>query len=162
MEKCIFCEIAKGNSPAHKIWESKTHLAFLSIFPNTKGVTVVIPKKHLPSYVFDNHDDDISELMKAGKRASSLLVKTFKNSSRVGAVFEGFGINHLHLKLFPLHNTLGEWQPRISGQDLKKIKYEEYPGYISTHDCERESDELLDEISKAIRENDSETPYGEH
>lgn len=50
---CIFCQIVEGKAPCHKVWEDEHHLAFLSIFPNTDGFTVVIPKKHYPSYAFD-------------------------------------------------------------------------------------------------------------
>ncbi|MGV3469642.1 HIT family protein, partial [Limnobacter sp.] len=50
---CIFCEIVSGQQPSHKIWEDDKYLAFLSIFPNTEGFSVVIPKKHLSSYLFD-------------------------------------------------------------------------------------------------------------
>lgn len=45
---CIFCQIVEGKAPCHKVWEDEHHLAFLSIFPNTDGFTVVIPKKTLP------------------------------------------------------------------------------------------------------------------
>ena len=45
---CIFCQIVEGKAPCHKVWEDEHHLAFLSIFPNTDGFTVVIPKKHYP------------------------------------------------------------------------------------------------------------------
>ncbi|WP_197734991.1 HIT family protein [Photobacterium damselae] len=41
---CVFCEIVKGKLPCHKVWEDDKHLAFLSIYPNTKGFTVVILK----------------------------------------------------------------------------------------------------------------------
>jgi len=34
---CIFCKIARGFEPCHSIWEDEKHLAWLSIFPNTKG-----------------------------------------------------------------------------------------------------------------------------
>ena len=50
--ECIFCKIVKGEIPCHKIWEDEKHLAFLSIYPNTNGFSVVIPKKHFPSYAF--------------------------------------------------------------------------------------------------------------
>lgn len=44
---CIFCQIVEGKAPCHKVWEDEHHLAFLSIFPNTDGFTVVIPKKNI-------------------------------------------------------------------------------------------------------------------
>jgi histidine triad (HIT) family protein len=52
METCIFCQIVTGQAPCHTIWEDDGHLAFLSIFPNTPGFSVVLPKAHFPSYAF--------------------------------------------------------------------------------------------------------------
>ena len=63
-QDCIFCRIVADESPCHRIWEDENHLAFLSIYPNTPGVTVVIPKAHRPSYVFDNDDATVCSLMK--------------------------------------------------------------------------------------------------
>ena len=54
---CPFCEIAAGEAPCHKIWEDADHMAFLSIFPNTPGFSVVIPKRHVSSYLFDQEDE---------------------------------------------------------------------------------------------------------
>ncbi|MFK7461771.1 HIT family protein, partial [Pseudomonas sp. Env-10] len=34
---CIFCSIARRTAPCHLLWEDQTHMAFLSIFPNTPG-----------------------------------------------------------------------------------------------------------------------------
>ena len=59
------------------VWEDDAHLAFLSIFPNTPGVTVVIPKKHVSSYVFDVEESVMLNLMKAGKNVSRCLDKAF-------------------------------------------------------------------------------------
>jgi len=53
---CIFCQIINGKSPAHILWEDENHMAFLSIFPNTPGFSVVVTKEHLPSYVVDLDD----------------------------------------------------------------------------------------------------------
>ena len=52
-KNCIFCKIVNKESPAHIVWEDERHIAFLSIFPNTEGTTVVIPKEHHTSYLFD-------------------------------------------------------------------------------------------------------------
>ncbi|WP_346015671.1 HIT domain-containing protein [Rheinheimera sp. 1928-s] len=38
-----------GQSPCHQVSEDDEHLAFLSIYPNTTGFTVVTPKKYYPS-----------------------------------------------------------------------------------------------------------------
>ncbi len=73
MKDCIFCKIVDGSAPSHKVWENDTHLAFLTIFPNTEGVTVVIPKKHYSSYLFDLPDDVFANLLFATKEVVRLL-----------------------------------------------------------------------------------------
>ncbi len=150
MADCIFCDIASGTAPAHKIWENESHLAFLSIFPNTEGVTVVIPKKHYPSYVFDLQDDVLAELMFTTKKVAKLLDAKLDDVGRTATVFEGFGVDHVHAKLFPMHGTkMAGWKPIES--KVKKY-FEHYEGYISSHDYERADDEKLEQLAKKIRE----------
>ena len=57
-ENCIFCQIVKGELPCHLIDENEDFLAFLSIYPNTLGVTVVIPKQHILEGVKDVNEDN--------------------------------------------------------------------------------------------------------
>src|SRR5579859_512897 len=44
---CIFCEIVAGRAPAHKIYEDRDTVAFLDLFPITRGHALVIPKRHV-------------------------------------------------------------------------------------------------------------------
>src|SRR3989344_5336435 len=96
---CIFCKIVKGESPCHKIWEDKKHLAFLSIFPNTEGFSVVITKKHYSSYAFDLPDDILKKLIIASKKVAKILDAKLEDVGRTGMIFEGFGVDHVHAKL---------------------------------------------------------------
>lgn len=43
---CIFCKIAAGEIPCHKVFEDDTVLAFLDINPTVHGHTLVVPKAH--------------------------------------------------------------------------------------------------------------------
>jgi len=151
MENCIFCKIAKEEVPSHKVWEDKNHLAFLSIFPNTKGFTVVIPKKHYSSYVFDLSDDVLLGLISSAKKVAKLLDKKLEDVGRTGMIFEGFGVDHVHAKLFPMHGTadMKEWAKIESKIDKY---FEKYEGYISSHDSKRADDKELAELAKKIRE----------
>ena len=45
-EKCVFCEIVKGNSPCTKVYEDDHVLAFLDINPVSENHTLIIPKGH--------------------------------------------------------------------------------------------------------------------
>ncbi|MCB9805802.1 HIT domain-containing protein [Candidatus Nomurabacteria bacterium] len=150
MNNCIFCQIVDGTSPSYKIWEDEKHVAFLSIFPNTDGVTVVIPKNHYPSYAFDLPDEVLADLVIATKKVAKLLDEKLEDVGRTAMVFEGFGIDHVHAKLFPMHGTenMEEWKPIESSVDKYFDKYE---GYISSHDYKRGDDQKLSELADKIK-----------
>ncbi len=150
MTDCIFCQIVAKTSPAHIVWEDADHLAFLSIFPNTNGVTVVIPKAHHESYVFAVPDQVMTDLMLAAKKVARAIDTAFADVGRTGVVFEGFGVNHLHAKLFPLHGTLPAdvWQKRT---ETRQEFFENYQGYISSHDSKRADDQDLAATAALIR-----------
>lgn len=150
METCIFCKIVKGEGPAHRVFEDEKHVAFLSIFPNTEGATVVIPKVHYESYAFDLPESVLSELVLATKKVAKLLDSGLLDVGRTAMVFEGFGVNHVHAKLFPMHGTadMKEWKPIKSSVNKYFQKYE---GYISSHDYKREDDTNLAELAQKLR-----------
>jgi diadenosine tetraphosphate (Ap4A) HIT family hydrolase len=146
MECCLFCDIVKGEKPCFCIWEDEKSMAFLSIYPNTEGFTVVVPKKHFSSYVFEAPQHVVDDLMKATKKVSKILESTL-SVNRCAVIFEGYGVNHLHAKLIPLHGVPKEWCPIV--KMINKF-FPSYEGYVSSHDCERMSDEKLFKIWKKI------------
>lgn len=149
METCIFCAIASGAAPAHRIWEDEKHLAFLSIFPNTPGFSVVITKEHQPSYVFDLPDDAYIALVRAAREVGKRLDARLEDVGRTGMIAEGFGVDHAHIKLFPMHGTkMAGWRPIKSNVDKF---FERYEGYISSHDARRADDAALEALAKKIR-----------
>lgn len=150
MKDCIFCKIIKGEIPCHKIWEDEKHLAFLSIFPNTEGFSVVATKDHQPSYAFDLDDAILKDLISAAKKVGKLLDSKLEDVGRTGLIFEGFGVDHAHAKLFPMHGTanMEEWKNIESPITLF---FKKYPGYISSHDAARVDDEVLSALAKRIR-----------
>jgi histidine triad (HIT) family protein len=145
---CIFCAIVRGDAPSHKIWEDDRHVAFLSIFPNTEGFSVVVTKEHHGSDALAQPDDILSGLTLAAKAASERLKKGFDDVGRVGLILEGFGVDHLHAKLFPMHGTKQDAWKAIKS-DIKKF-FPLYEGYISSHDFERANDEALAKLARRI------------
>ncbi|MDE1849260.1 MAG: HIT domain-containing protein [Candidatus Micrarchaeota archaeon] len=125
---CLFCNIASGKVPSYRIYEDKEHMAFLDIFPNIKGQTLVIPKKHYDSYAFDIDDDELKEFMIAAKRVSKLIEKKL-NVGRVHMVLEGTGVNHLHAKLYPAISTEKAFKEHIAKEN---VYFDAYPGYVTT------------------------------
>ena len=128
-------------------------MAILSIFPNTPGFSVVMTKEHLPSYAFDNDDKTLSDLTLATKKVAKLLDATFEDVGRTGMFYEGFGVNHLHSKLFPMHGIgkMKEWKSNENGSKIKTF-FDKYPGYLSSHDSERADDVELSKLAARIRE----------
>lgn len=152
MSDCVFCQIVTGQSQSHIVAEDEHFLAFLSIFPSTLGNTVVIPKRHLGSCVYEQDDEVILGLMRFTRGVARKLDAYF-GTARTAIIFEGYGVNHLHAKLIPLHGTQpGEWQARHS-----KMKYymAEYDGYIVSADGPRETDENLSKLARKIFQHDT-------
>jgi len=146
---CIFCKIVKGEIPSVKIWEDKKHIAFLDIFPNTKGMTLIIPKKHFDSDATDMPDKEFSDLMMATKKVAKMLEKGLK-IKRVAMVMEGLGVNHVHIKLYPIHGLEEKFKETWA---KKEIYFNRYEGYISTQLGPKKSPEELNKIAEEIKRN---------
>ena len=150
MENCIFCKIVAGTAPSHKVWEDDRHIAFLTIFPNTDGFTVVATKAHQPSYIADVSEDVSNALFDAMRTVAKKIDAAFDDVGRTGFIFEGFGVDHLHGKLFPMHDTVSDtWKQHESHVPTF---FEKYEGYISSHNGARADDARLAEIAQKIRE----------
>ncbi len=105
-EKCLFCEIVKGNIPSLKVYESEKVIAVLNIKPATKGQILIIPKEH-HSFISSVPDDVLTEVMVAFKSISSILTQVFQCS----------GINLLY--------SMGS----SAGQKIAHVSFDVIPRY---------------------------------
>jgi len=147
-DECIFCKIVRGEIPSVKIWEDEDYLAILDLYPNTEGMALVMTKKHFDSYVFDMPKFDYKRYMSAVKKVAKLLEKGL-GVQRVAMVMEGMGVNHAHVKLYPLHG-LGE-KFRVMDYE-KEIYFDKYEGYITSQSGPKKSTAELEKVAKKIRE----------
>jgi histidine triad (HIT) family protein len=86
--------------------------------------------------------------MKAAKKVALLIDKNL-GVKRTAMIMEGYGINHLHIKLSPIHGISdGKWKPILSED---KTFYDKYTGMIASNDGPRMSDAKLLEIATKIR-----------
>ncbi|MGH3755721.1 MAG: HIT family protein [Pseudonocardiaceae bacterium] len=152
MNSCVFCRVAAGTAPAHVIWADADHMAFLSIFPNTPGCTVVIPRAHASSDVTSLPPADFLALHEAAGHVARLLTAAFDDVARTGIIYEGYGIDHAHAKLFPMHGTAGNqgaaWTAVSSDIDTF---FPVYRGYLSSHDSHRADNADLAALAARIR-----------
>ncbi|MBE2279036.1 MAG: HIT domain-containing protein [Ignavibacteriaceae bacterium] len=101
MEKTIFEKIADKEIPAYILDENDEFMAFLDISPAVKAQTLVIPKQQKDSYVF-KHGMEFMNSYWEYVREMALKLDSKLGSQRCVLMFEGFEINHLHAKLFPI------------------------------------------------------------
>lgn len=130
-EDCIFCKIVKGEIPSVKVWEDEKHLAILDIHPNVEGMTLVLTKEHYDSDYTEMPDKPYKDLMIAAKKAAKLLKKKLR-VIKVASVIEGLGVNHIHVKLYPIYPS------------------NEKEGYITTQLGPQKSPEELNETKNKI------------
>ncbi|GHA56544.1 HIT family protein [Pontibacter akesuensis] len=102
MEASIFTKIVNGEIPAYKIAEDDRYLAFLDVFPTTKGHTLVIPKQQI-DYLFDLDDDLYLGLMAFSKKVAAAVEKAVP-CKRIGVAVVGIEVPHAHVHLIPLNS----------------------------------------------------------
>ena len=152
--ECVFCKIISGDIKTPGIfWEDDDFMAFLSTWPNMLGVTVLVPKKHYGSDVLNMPDKILQKMIIAAKKVSKNLVKCFDNVGRVGLVMEGTGVDHAHIKLYPMHGTghmkQGKWKQYLSNNNKF---FETYEGYISSNDGPKADEQKIRELAEKLRE----------
>ncbi|MBN1634355.1 MAG: HIT domain-containing protein [Ignavibacteria bacterium] len=145
-DDCIFCKIVKGEIPSYKVYEDDEFLGILDLFPNTDGMTLLIPKNHYDSYVFEMPDDVYTKFLLIAKKLGKILDEKLK-VERTAMVTEGMGVNHCHIKLYPLHGLGKDFEPMIPEE---KVFFEKYPGYLTTILGEMAKQEKLKEIQEKI------------
>ena len=145
-QKSLFEKLADNEIPSWKIWENETHMAFLTPFPNTPGVTVVAPKKNLGDDAFEINEADYQQLLLVARKMVNVLKKAL-GVSRVALVIEGLGVPHVHIKLFPLHGDLDD----VTKWQKNNQFFDEYAGYLATNNGPQMSEEQLDELQEMIK-----------
>lgn len=143
-EDCIFCKIIKGDIPSYKVYEDADFIGILDIFPNTKGMTLLIPKNHYDSYVFDMPDGIYSKFFLTAKKLGKIMDSKLA-TERTAMVAEGMGVNHAHIKLYPLNGVEKDFKAILPEE---RVYFEKYQGYLSTLLGPQATEEELKEILK--------------
>src|SRR5690606_15183442 len=88
----------------------------------------------------------------AAREAARCLDNAFEDVARTGIMYEGYGVDHAHAKLFPMHGTAGNegasWRAVHSSVD---IYFHRYEGYLSSHDHARADDTELAALAERVR-----------
>jgi diadenosine tetraphosphate (Ap4A) HIT family hydrolase len=145
-KKCRFCQIIKERLEPI-FWENGNFYAIFDAFPNTRGAALVITKEHYLSYVFDLKNSLYEEFMLACKKVAKILDKKL-GVQRTAMVMEGTGVNHAHIKLYPLWGLKRKYEKRLAG---KRVFFEKYEGFITTQIGPRISPEELKGLLEKLK-----------
>ena len=74
-------------------------------------------------------------------------MKKSLKAPKIGVVFEGQGVDHLHAKLYPMGGKLGSQM----GVEIKGEFFSAYPGYLTTLMGPKMDDSKLKEIQDKIK-----------
>lgn len=113
MNDCIFCKIIKGELPSYTIYEDDVLKVFMNINPTTNGHLLLIPKKHLVTFLdidgaFITHaleviQEKVYPLLKERLHCEGLTLS--QNN------FYGQEVKHFHIHITPRYsNDLLEYQ----------------------------------------------------
>ncbi|MDB0006328.1 HIT domain-containing protein [Flavobacteriales bacterium] len=125
----IFSKIINGEIPAYKVAENDNFLAFLDIFPLSKGHTLVIPKNET-DYIFDMESEEYANLWKFAQKVA-IAQKKVIDCQRIGVAVIGLEVAHAHIHLVPIN---GVEDINFSREKLSFTKevFEEVAQLIST------------------------------
>jgi len=123
MDECIFCRIAKGEIPSHKVFEDDEFFSFLDIRPLNPGHTLVIPKKHY-RWVWDV--SNIGRYYEVVQKIVKAMKEEMKTDYVVSMVF-GEEVHHAHVWIVPRFQNDGHGGA-INLLNVKELGKEEMEG----------------------------------
>lgn len=119
MKDCEFCRIVRGEIPAEVVYETATTLAFFPLEPATRGHTMVVPKRHIETFL-DVDPSEIPELgltaLRVGQALRTALSPEGMNLISSAGEAASQSVMHLHIHLVPrwLGDPVGEiWPPKV-------------------------------------------------
>jgi len=101
----IFAKILRGEAPAARVFEDDHVLAFMDVFPQGRGHTLVIPKHSTARNLMDEEPQVLSELILGVQRVTRAVRAALKPDGILVTQFNGATagqtIFHLHFHIIP-------------------------------------------------------------
>ncbi len=101
----IFAKIIKGQIPAAKVFEDEHVLAFMDVFPQSRGHVLVISKKSKARNLLEIKPDELGRVMADVQRVAKAMRAALKPDGIVLTQFSGAAagqsVFHLHFHLIP-------------------------------------------------------------
>jgi histidine triad (HIT) family protein len=117
---CTFCQIAKGELPAHIVHRDESVIAFLDRAPLLPGHVLVMPAKHVET-LDDLPDELLAPVFAAVRRASIAVQKALRAEGSFVATNTRVSqsVPHLHVHVVPRNKGDGLFSTRLIWQRKK-------------------------------------------
>jgi len=117
----IFAKMARGEAPSAKVYEDEACMAFLDLFPQSRGHTLVISKAARARNLLDVEPEALKALIAAVQKVAQGLEAALKPDGLVLTQFNGAPagqtVFHLHFHLIPRYEGVpvtGHGQSRMA------------------------------------------------
>ncbi|CAD5109083.1 HIT family protein [Zestomonas carbonaria] len=101
----IFAQIIKGDAPCYKLYEDDDVLAFLDLFPQSYGHTLVIPKHAQARNLLEIDPDNLCKMMLVVQKLTGAIVEELQPDGVQVAQFNGAPagqtVFHIHVHIVP-------------------------------------------------------------
>jgi histidine triad (HIT) family protein len=101
----IFAKILRGEIPSARVFEDEHVYAFMDVFPQARGHTLVIPKHSTARNLLDEAPDVLSPLILGVQRVARAVRAALKPDGLVVTQFNGASagqtVYHLHFHIIP-------------------------------------------------------------
>ncbi|KCZ94023.1 HIT family protein [Hyphomonas johnsonii] len=101
----VFAKILRDEMPAVKVYEDDTSLAFMDVFPQSKGHTLVVPKHVTARNFLDMPPEKLGAYMLIVQKVATAVEAAFKPDGLIISQFNGAPagqtVYHLHFHVLP-------------------------------------------------------------
>jgi histidine triad (HIT) family protein len=98
---CLFCRIVQGEIPAARLYEDDDLVVFLDTNPIRTGHALIVPRAH--HAYFDHLPPELAaRILHLGQRIARAQKERY-GVQRVGFLFSGGDLPHVHAHLVPIH-----------------------------------------------------------
>lgn len=107
----IFAQIIRGEAPCYKLYEDDDVLAFLDLFPQSFGHTLVIPKRSAACNILDVDSEALCQVIRVVQQLTRAIVAELAPDGVQIAQFNGAPagqtVFHIHMHIVPRYAGQG-------------------------------------------------------
>ena len=122
----IFAKILRGEAPAVKVYEDGHALAFMDVFPQARGHTLVIPKESTARNLLEEDPIRLAALIQSVQKVAAAVRSALNPDGIVITQFNGAPagqtVYHLHFHIIPRWDGVALGRHAEGMADIEELK----------------------------------------